>query len=183
MLAIALRVLGAALILAALLFPRAEAQAAQTPIATRAAPHALAADDDDDGGECGEHQQVESIDCGDKLTSVDPRPDEPFAIALLRTVELHTLKMSERACTELLTDIWSQESCQAQGRECGKIHTGAPPGPGPKLASSSSSAQSIWAGLGLCGANARPLARSTNVRGPSSRDLEPPVPPPRLLGH
>ena len=182
MLAIALRVLGAAVILVALVFPRVGAQAATTPEQAKpiasAAAHTAGADDE--GGACGEDLQEESIDCGARLDEMDQRLDEPFSIALLRTVELH---MSEQACTELLADIWSQQSCEAQGRECGKMNSGAPPGPAPKLASSSSSAQSIWAGLGLGGASSNRLGRGTKVRGPNSRDLQPPVPPPRLLGH
>lgn len=185
-LAIALRVLGAALILASLVFPRAGAQAAQTPTVVNTSTSAAhsrgfstSAITDDDGGACGEDPQVESIDCGAKLDELDERLDEPFAIALLRTFEL---QMSEQACTELLADIWSQQSCEAQGRECGKMNSGTPPGPAPKLASSSSSAQSIWAGLGLGDAAPQGFGRS-DVQGPNSRDLQPPVPPPRLLGH
>jgi hypothetical protein len=182
MLAIALQVLGAVLLLVALVFPQAAAEAATTPSVVKrlATTTTISGHDDDDGGACGEDLQEESINCSGWLDDMDQRIDEPFSITLLRTVELH---MTERACTELLTDIWSRESCEAQGRECGKINTGAPPPPAPKLASSSSSAQSIWAGLGLGGAATRRLARGTDVRGPSSRDLQPPVPPPRLLGH
>lgn len=182
MVAIALRVLGVALILIALVFPRAGAAAKPTSGAALALPGASGtAVSHDDGGACGEDpQQEESINCSEWLDEIDQRIDEPFSIALLRTVELH---MTERACTELLTDIWARESCEAQGRDCGKINTGAPPGPAPKLASSSSSAQSSWAGLGLGGAGSARFVRSENVRGPSSRDLQPPVPPPRLLGH
>ena len=194
MLAIALRVLGAALILASLVIPRAGAQAAPAaapvsvavlgigigmPMPMPGMPMSIPGPSDD-GDACGEDPQEESLDCSAMLDGVEPRLDEPFAIALLRTVELY---MSERACTQLLADIWSQQSCQAQGRDCGKINSGAPPGPAPKLASSSASAQSIWAGLGVGRADVRRHARGTNVRGPTSRDLQPPVPPPRLLGH
>jgi hypothetical protein len=187
MLAITLRVLGAALILASLVFPRAGAQASGGTTGATAGPASVTVQatvvlgsTDDDGGACGEDPQVESLDCSDMLDGMDQRLDEPFAIALLRTVELY---MSEQACTQLLADIWSQQSCQAQGRDCGKMNSGAPPGPAPKLASSSASAQSIWAGLGLGHADIRRHRRGTNVRGPTSRDLQPPVPPPRLLGH
>ncbi|PRQ04960.1 hypothetical protein [Enhygromyxa salina] len=196
MLAIALRVLGAALILVALVFPRAEARAGQASASPTAGAPQLNLGED--GGECGEDPQVETIDCGDKLAQMDRRLDEPLVITLLRAVARPTsnestdsssltdssmFNMSERACTELLIDIWSQESCAAQSRECGKINTGAPPGPAPKLASSSSSAQSFLAGLALGGAAARRLGRHVSVAGPSSRDLEPPVPPPRLPSH
>jgi hypothetical protein len=182
MLAIALRVLGAALLLVALMVPRAQAQAATTPGVAKqlATTPVVSGHADDDGGACGEDLQEESINCSAWLDDMDQQIDEPLSIALLRTVELH---MTEQACTELLTNIWSRESCEVEGRDCGKINSGGPPPPAPKLASSSSSAQSIWAGLGLDGAAARRLARGTDVRGPSSRDLQPPVPPPRLLGH
>ncbi|KIG15007.1 hypothetical protein DB30_06039 [Enhygromyxa salina] len=181
--------LGAALILVSLVFPRASAQAAK-PSSAAAPSHSASMRpalpilvSEDDGGECGADPQVETIDCGDKLAHMEPRIDEPFIMTLLRAVELQSSNMSEQACTELLTDIWSQESCSAQSGECGNMNTGTPPAPAPKLASSSSSAQSIWSGLGLGGAGSRRLGRHANVRHPSSRDLQPPVPPPRILGH
>ena len=166
--ALALRLLGSLLILAGLLIPRGPAEAAPAPVVQPAHPSASF----DDGGSCGEDEDEAIVDCGADL---EPTIDEPFALRLLREVEV---RMNERTCTDLLLDIWSQQICAGQGRECGKMNSGAPPGPGPKLASSSSSAQSSFVSLDL----GEPQVRDhgfAEVRGPTSRDIEPPVPPPR----
>lgn len=168
--ALALRLLGSLLILAGLLIPQGSAEAAGAP--THRA--AVADRSGDGGGACGETEQEELVDCG---ASLERALGEPFAIALLRELEV---RMSEQSCTELLFDIWSQQICEGQGRECGKMNSGTPPGPSPRLASSSSSARSSWASHDLGPEPVRDLDRGVGPRGPSSRDIEPPVPPPKL---
>ncbi|WP_106392388.1 hypothetical protein [Enhygromyxa salina] len=168
-----LRLLGAGLMLLALLVPRAEAEAAAP--SAEYLPYGQGVHGE--GGACGESQQEELVDCG---ASLHEMLDEPLAIALLRALDV---RMTEKACNDLLADIWAQQSCQAEGRDCGKMNSAAPAPPAPKLASSSSSARSSWATIGLAGDDARSPGFNTQLRGPSSRDLQPPVPPPRLLGH
>jgi hypothetical protein len=162
------RVLGALVVLMALALPRTQAEAAP------AAPSPTPAVHLEDGGACGEAEQEELVDCGARL---ERSLGEPVVLSLLRTLEV---RMSERACNALLEDIWSQQQCAADGRECGKMNSGAPPGAPPKLASSSSSARSSMAGLGLGGDPARRLGPEAKQRAPKSRDLQPPLPPPKL---
>lgn len=170
--ALALRLLGSILILAGLLIPRGSAQAAGLG-SGQAVPAAQAAASLDEGGSCGETEDEAIVDCG---AGLDRAFDEPFTIKLLRDLDV---RMNSRQCTDLLLDIWSQEICAGEGRDCGKMNSSAPPGPGPKLASGSSSAQSGWATLDLGEPSARGLG-SAEIRAPISRDIEPPVPPPKL---
>lgn len=177
-LSLLLRLAGAVVVLLALTMPRSGLEAAPPRVvdgASSLGQHAY----DEDGGACGEaDEEQELIECGAKL---EQTLDEPLLIALMRTLEVH---MSEQACTELLVDLWSEQTtCQAEGRECGKMNSGAPPGPPPKLASSSSSAQSSWASLGLRGGASGTLELDGEVRALDSRDLQPPDPPPKLGAH
>lgn len=134
--------------------------------------------DSEEGGACGEDEASEElIDCGAEL---DARLDEPFAIALLRNTKVRTTKQQ---CEELLADIWARQTCSAEARECGQMLPAAPPGPGPKLASSSSSARSTFAVLGLAGPSVERLGPPSDERLPKLRDLAPPVPPPKLPAH
>jgi hypothetical protein len=163
--------LGLAALVVALCWPRGPVEAAPT----RTAPY-LAGAASHDGGACGEAEEAEQVDCAALL---ERTPTEPVIVTLMRELGVH---MSERACTELMTDVWADESCQAQGRDCGKMNSGAPPRPAPKLASSATG-RSCEAALDLDADAARRLARRVELRAPASRDLQPPVPPPRLRAH
>jgi hypothetical protein len=129
---------------------------------------------DEDGGACSEDEADELIDCG---AGLDRRFDEPLAITLLRSTVVRTTK---QRCEELLLDIWSRETCSVQGRDCGKLLPRAPASPGPKLASSSTSASASMAGFELDGPSARRLGPPSDDRLPKLPDLQPPVPPPKL---
>jgi len=166
--------LGALLLLLALIVP--DLAFGRVEQAAKAAP----ADDwyAEDGGACGEDEIGEELyDCGSEL---DARFGEPLAIALLRSTVVRTTK---EQCEELLADIWSRQGCSADGRDCGKLVPGVPFGPAPKLVSSSSSAQSWVAALSCAAATVRRLGLPTDDRLPSLRDLQPPVPPPKLPAH
>lgn len=161
-----LRLLAAAFVLVALLIPRARAESApidlRAPISTEG------------GGSCGETEEVATVTCGAELARSF---GEPMAISLLRRVGI---ELSEQLCRELLDDIWAEQTtCAGRGPDCGEMNTAAVPSPAPKLASSSTSAQVIWASLELGQAAARGLL-VTDERPLASRDLPPPVPPPRL---
>src|SRR5690606_26015444 len=130
-----------------------------------------------DDGACGEEQETleELIDCGAEL---DARLDEPLAIALLRTTEV---RMTSQQCEELLTDIWSRQSCSLAGRECGNLFAGGVVPPGLELASSSTSGQLSALVDGPLAADGRRLGRPLDERMPKLPDLSPPVPPPKLV--
>jgi hypothetical protein len=131
-----------------------------------------------DGGSCSEADETpELIECtGDIEWSLD----EPTLIALMRSFDV---RMSEVACDELLRDIWSQQACEAGSRDCGKLDAGAPPAPTPRVRSSSASARMSLEQLGLLGASCRRLALIRQAFTLDSRDLPPPVPPPKLARH
>ena len=174
--AAALRLLGALLILLGLLAPGLASALGSEPT-VQPSPAADVQEPEDYGGACGDEDEEleELIDCGADL---DSRLDEPWAIALLRTTEV---RMTAQQCEELLTDIWSQQSCSASGRECGKLFAGGVQPPGFEIASSSASGHMAVAAQGLEGAAARRLGRPTDERMPKLRDLLPPVPPPKLV--
>ena len=101
-------------------------------------------------------------------------------VALLRALDV---RLTEAACDELLADLWAQQMCVAGSVQCGKLNAGAPPGAPPKLGSSSSSGNSNWASSGMGLAAVQQLAYAETTRVLDSRDLQPPVPPPRRSGH
>lgn len=155
---------------------RAERVAAVSGMAPAAASSALVSLDQvslDEGGSCGENEEPELvIDCGAQL---DRSYDEPMVIGLLRELGL---EMDREACDELLRDIYADLSCEGRGPDCGQLHSGAPPAPGPKLGMGSASAQSTFTELEL-GADQgrrRALERGRPLR---SRSFQPPVPPPQ----
>jgi hypothetical protein len=124
---------------------------------------------------CGEDEEFEElIDCGADLVA---ELDEPYAITVLRKTEVRTTR---EQCEELLADIWARQTCTAGGRECGKLLPGAMPSPGPKLATGSSSGQTFASFADLDDADVRRLGFAAESRMPKSRDLLPPVPPPKL---
>lgn len=142
---------------------------------TRTAPPAFG---HQDGGSCSEADETpELIECA---ADIEWSLDEPLAISLMRSFDV---RMSEAECDELLRDIWSQQICEAGSRDCGKIDAGAPPAPTPRVVSSSSSARVSLEQLGLTGASSRRLALERQAFAPNSRDLPPPVPPPKLARH
>lgn len=134
--------------------------------------------DSADGGACGDDEDHEElIDCGAEL---DALLDEAFGVSRSRSI---TLRTTREQCEELLADIWARQICSAGARDCGKVLPAAPPGPGPKLASSSSSARSTVLVLGFDSPPVRRLGPPVDERLPKLRDLAPPVPPPKLPAH
>jgi hypothetical protein len=172
----ALRCVGVMLILVALVAPDLAAALGPKAPAQPSLAVAPPVSHDDEGGACGDDEETfeELIDCGADL---EVRLDEPWAIALLRTTEV---RMTAQQCQELLTDIWSQQSCSASGRDCGKVLAGGVQTSGFELVSSSASGHVSLAAHGLAGASSRRLGRPTDERIPRLHDLLPPVPPPRL---
>lgn len=160
------------LMLAVLLLPQREAAASPE----QRAPASAYAFDADEGGSCGESEEPESetkiVDCGAQR---EARFDEPILISLMRQIGI---EMDHQSCEALLRDIYAELSCEGRGPDCGQLSNGMPPGPGPKLAAGSSSARSTLSSLEL-GEDAGRDALASAVRPLSSRDLQPPVPPPR----
>lgn len=169
--AVALRSLGALLILALLLLPGLSSARDVSPPEPSLVeiPHW-------DGGACGEDEDTieELIDCGAGLQA---RFDEPLAIALLRVSKI---RMTARQCEELLADIWAQQRCTMSGRECGKLLAGGIVPTSFDLWSSSASGHPTAAADEPLGAQVRRLGRPADARMPKFRDLAPPVPPPKL---
>ena len=165
LLATTLRLLAAAFVLVALLVPRGRAEAAvvEPPVPVS----------NEDGGSCGEAEEVETVTCG---AATERRFDEPLAVTLMREAGL---ELSAEMCHDLLDDFWAEQTCVGSAADCGEMNNAAPPSPGPKLASSSTSAQVAWAGLDLGQARLRGLLAGRE-HSFASRDLQPPVPPPRL---
>jgi hypothetical protein len=159
-------------------FARAHAAPAEAAARTPNAGDWGSASDwgESDGEACDEHSETapELIACGGEL---DWTPGEPVLVSLLRAFDLH---MSKAACSELLYDIWSGEACEVGSLECGELSSAVPPSPSPKLASSSASARASVEALGLGLAACRRLEFSGEDASLSSRDLPPPVPPPKL---
>jgi hypothetical protein len=176
--AAALRLVGAMLILLGVLAPNLAAALGASPTVQPSSPSAPTVQvHEDEGGACGEDEESyeELIDCGSDL---EARLDEPWAIALLRTTEV---RMTAHQCEELLADIWSQQSCSASGRECGKLNAGGVQPSGLEIASSSASGHVSLVVHGIDAAVARRLGRPADERMPKLRDLLPPVPPPKLV--
>jgi hypothetical protein len=129
----------------------------------------------DESGECGTvEEQEELVDCG---AWARPHLDEPGLITMLRAV---VVRVTRHQCVDILSDIWADERCQAEGRECGKMLPHAPPPPAPKLASASAFGESRWASHEIDPEAGRRLGPRAEPRPLASRDLRPPVPPPRV---
>jgi hypothetical protein len=169
----------AALLVLLLLAPKGEAAVAPAPIVREKAPVQLAFDVDieDEDGACEESEPQELLECDPQ---VEATLDEPLVISLLRALDV---RLTEAACEELLADIWAQQVCVAGSRECGKMNAAAPPPVPHEWVSSSASGHSCWASLGLPAEAVSRLSFGDGARAFSSRDLQPPVPPPRLSGH
>lgn len=176
---LAARLLGAMVVLLALALPGGKASAAApTPAASNPAPRDLAwAASHDEDGACEEVEPQELLECG---SQIEATLDEPLVISLLRMLEV---RLTADACTELLADVWSQQICIVGSRECGKLNAGAPPPLPHEWVSSSSSGHSSCADLGLSAEAVRRLGFAEHTHPFVSRDLAPPVPPPRLSGH
>lgn len=172
--ALTLRALAAMLMLVALLLPQGKAEASVAVSKTRALAGPATAEE---GGSCGESEEHADgaqvwVDCGaQRRASID----EPILVSLMRQLGV---EMERDTCEELLRDIYSELSCEGRGPDCGQLDAGTPPPPSPKLAAGSSSAQSRIFSLEL-GEDAGRDALAVVARPLSSRDLQPPVPPPR----
>jgi hypothetical protein len=177
-----LQVAGVVCMLWLLTLPRAQAAAAPTPVAREVANLGnlgsnLGNPAMDEEGACEEIEPQELLECGSQY---DDMLDAPLVLSLLRALDVG---LTEEACDELLADLWSQQVCAAGSVECGKLNAGAPPGPPPKLGSSSASACSRWPdSLGLGLSTEGRLGHADRTHAFTSRDLQPPVPPPRLSG-
>lgn len=180
-----LRMLGVLGILLVLVLPRGEAAAAPTPVAQdlgasdRAQQLAAGAHVDEDGA-CEEvDEPQELLECGEQY---DDMLDQPIVLSLLRALGV---RITEEACDELLADLWSQQVCEAGSLDCGKMNALPLPGPPSKLVWGSASGHASWAssfGMPDAGSSAK-LAFADRTRSFDSRDLQPPVPPPRRSGH
>jgi hypothetical protein len=180
-----LGVLGMLGILVLLGLPKGEAAAAPAPVARDLIAqdrviaaghlgHLVAAGADDDGA-CEEvDEPQELLECG---AQYDDMLDQPIVLSLLRALGV---RITAEACDELLADLWSQQVCEAGSLECGKMNAGAPPGPPSKLVWSSASGHTSWASSFMPGSGSKAkLAFADRTRAFDSRDLQPPVPPPR----
>lgn len=169
-----LRLLGALAVLVLLALPKGEAAAAPNPSARDKAPVAHPGDEE---GACEEIEPEEILECGAQF---EPTLDEPLVISLMRSLGVRTTK---DRCEELLADVWAQQVCTATSRECGKMNAGAPPAPPHEWVSSSATGHSSWSNLDVTAEAVRRLAFADRTRNFDSRDLQPPVPPPRRSGH
>jgi hypothetical protein len=171
-----LQLLGMFSVLAVLLtLPRAEAAAASPAVARSLDMRDLVGHPED--GACEEIEPQELLECGSQYADM---LDAPLVVSLLRALDVH---LPEAVCDELLADLWAQQVCVAGSIQCGKLDAGAPPGAPPKLGSSSSTGNSNWASSGMGLSAVQPLAYAETTRVFGSRDLQPPVPPPRRSGH
>jgi hypothetical protein len=127
----------------------------------------------DEDGACEQLEPQELLECGGQY---DDMLDQPLVLSLLRALGV---RLTADACDELLADLWAQQICEAGSLECGKMNAGAPPAPPIKLVSSSASGHSSWADRPGLDAAAKRLAFADPARAFDSRDLQPPVPPPR----
>ncbi|MCA9698782.1 MAG: hypothetical protein KC431_14755 [Myxococcales bacterium] len=146
---------------------RAEEQAPAQPAKVHEIGH--------EGGSCGETVARESVECAPRGRG---GVDEPALVTLLRAAGL---RASEEQCSDFLADIWDQQICRAQARDCGDYLPGGFPPPAPKLSTSSSSAHDQLQRLGLAGAGSVGLEPPGDEHLPKPFDLSPPEPPPRLL--
>ena len=173
--ALTLRTLAAMLMLVALLLPQGKAEASVEAVSkARELVGPMVAEE---GGSCGESEEHADgtkvrVDCGAQRRATI---DEPLLVSLMRQLGV---EMERDTCEELLRDIYSELSCEGRGPDCGQLDAGTPPPPSPKLAAGSSSAHSTISSLEL-GEDAGRDALAATARPLSSRDLQPPVPPPR----
>jgi hypothetical protein len=177
-----LRVLGVLTLFVMLVLPRGEAAAAPTPVARdlaalgdRATLGERAGGHANEDGACEEIEPQELLECG---AQYDDMLDQPIVLSLLRALGV---RISADACDELLADLWAQQVCEAGSLECGKLNAGALPGPPSKLVSGSASGHSSLANsLSMRGMPGMCLsAFADRACAFDSRDLQPPVPPPR----
>jgi hypothetical protein len=183
---VVLRMLGVVTVLLLLALPKGEAAAASGPAARELALGGLAlgglasghgATHADEDGACEEVEPQELLECG---AQYDDMLDQPIVLSLLRELGI---RLTAATCQELLEDVWAQQVCEAGSIECGKMNAGAPPGPPLEWVSSSASGHSSWASSELSGASSSKLAFADRARAFDSRELQPPVPPPRCSGH
>jgi hypothetical protein len=168
--------LGVLTVLMLFALPRSEAAAAPTPVARdlSAAGHLPGAHADEDGA-CEEVEPQELLECGSQY---DDMLDQPIVLSLLRALGV---RLTADACDELLADLWAKEVCEIGSLDCGRMNQGAPPGRPLELISGSSSGHSSWAHslamptLDMSGMS----AFADRASAFDSRDLQPPVPPPR----
>jgi hypothetical protein len=131
----------------------------------------------DEDGACEEIEPQELLECG---AQYDDMLDQPLVLSLLRTLGI---RLTADTCSELLSDLWAQQICEVGSIDCGKMNAGAPPGPPSKLLAGSASGHSSWATSGVPDTSSTRLALGDRTRAFDSRDLQPPVPPPRCSGH
>lgn len=175
---VVLRMLGAMAVLLLLALPRGEVAAA--PAASASALSfglGLAVGHADEDGACEEIEPQELLECG---AQYDDMLDQPIVLSLLRALGV---RLTADVCTELLADLWADQVCEVGSLECGRMNAAAPPDVPLELVSSSSSGHSSWASSGVPGMGAAKLAFADRVPAFDSRDLQPPVPPPRCTGH
>jgi hypothetical protein len=160
-------------VFAMLALPRGEATAAAPASAAGVRVPAMNDLHADEDGACEEVEPQELLECG---AQYDDMLDQPIVLTLLRALGV---TLTADVCDELLADVWTQQICEAGSIECGKLNAGAPPGPPMKLLWGSTSGHSSWASSGLPSLGASKLAFADRTRAFDSRDLQPPVPPPR----
>lgn len=180
-----LRVLGVLTVLVLLALPKGGAAAAPTAGARdlvgltghAGGPHLAGAGHADEDGACEEVEPQELLECG---AQYDDMLDQPIVLSLLRALGV---RMTADTCEELLADLWADQVCEVGSLDCGKLNAGAPPGPPIKLVSSSASGHANRSlAMPDIGASTK-LAFADPTRAFDSRDLQPPVPPPRRSGH
>lgn len=157
--------------LAAVLLPQREAGAAEPSAHARSYGYGGSFEE---GGSCGDTEEATSVfvDCGAQQALTF---DEPMLVSLMRKLGF---EMDKRECEDLLRDIYAELSCEGRGPDCGQLGRGMPPGPAPKLAAGSSSAQSSMLAPGVCPDSSCGML-AERARPLSSRERQPPVPPPR----
>lgn len=168
-----LRMLGVLSVLLLLALPKGEVAAAPSPVARDLALANLAGSHADEDGACEEIEPQELLECG---AQYDDMLDQPIVLSLLRALGV---RITEDACHDLLADLWSEQVCEVGSLDCGRMNAGAPPGAPIELVWSSASGHSSWANQPGIGAPQRRLAFGQRRLAFDSRDLQPPVPPPR----
>jgi hypothetical protein len=170
-----LRMLGVLTVLVLLALPRGEAAAAPTPVARDLAARDLGTSiHTDEDGACEEIEPQELLECG---AQYDDMLDQPIVLSLLRALGV---RLSADTCNELLADLWAEQICEVGSLDCGKMNAAGPPGPPLEMVSGSSSGHSSWASSSLSAMSGKGLsAFADQTVAFGSRDLQPPVPPPR----
>lgn len=175
--------LGVLTVLVLLALPWGQAAAAwgQAPAAAAPIPGAWGARDlagipshIDEDGACEEIEPQELLECG---AQYDDMLDQPIVLSLLRALGV---RLTADTCNELLADLWAKQICEIGSLDCGRMNAGGPPGPPLELVSGSSSGHSSWAqpsNSAMSGTGLSAFADQTIAF--DSRELQPPVPPPR----